>query len=330
LTETVANLVLGVSNNPLLVALGTAAFGTASIAGTRLLRRATTKFQSSLIMESQRAINAASPYLRRHPPLPSFFDRAVIITGPHRSGKSVFISHSILNNIFPWWSRTLFPPFGFFLQGNSESPNAREWLKTQVSHTAAENPLGAILDHVTKRHTQQRVRILLNRLFPNSLPRFLRPQPSYIIIDQAEELIASYRAKFLNMVYPLVKYARDSPQALQLLFVVNSNAGALSLEALNGGTLFTRLPCPAPTKEEVRAKMSDEFSSVFEALGCQVGTAEDYLKAVPPDQRHSLPPTQWFASVQDRSYRRRNIVAESVSQAELDKAALHEVTAFMQ
>ena len=41
--------------------------------------------------------------------------KSVALIGANRSGKTTFLSNSILNDMFPWWYRYVFPPRGLFL-----------------------------------------------------------------------------------------------------------------------------------------------------------------------------------------------------------------------
>jgi hypothetical protein len=76
-------------------------------------------------------------------------------------------------------------------------------------------------DLILKRFEDQRIRVFLHTLLKDKLPAFLKPQPTIIIVDQAEELMRAYGADFLVSIYNLVKGARDH-KTVQLILVINS------------------------------------------------------------------------------------------------------------
>lgn len=47
--------------------------------------------------------------------------KSVALKGDNRCGKTIFLSNTVLNEMFPWWYRYIFPPRGLFLTG-SKSP----------------------------------------------------------------------------------------------------------------------------------------------------------------------------------------------------------------
>ena len=136
--------------------------------------------------------------------------RSVALKGENRSGKTIFLSNFILNDMFPWWYRYFFPPRGLFLTGSQESETIHAWLKSQVATSEKDNPWAAMMDLLSQRRQEQRVRLFLHSLFKTSLPKFLKPQPSVIVVDQAEELLRAYGADFLVGFYNLAKQGRDT------------------------------------------------------------------------------------------------------------------------
>eukprot|EP01038_Epipyxis_sp_PR26KG_P019890 gene19890-28159_t len=46
--------------------------------------------------------------------------KSVALVGDNRSGKTIFLANTILNDMFPWWYRYVFPPRGLFLTGSQE------------------------------------------------------------------------------------------------------------------------------------------------------------------------------------------------------------------
>eukprot|EP01035_Chromulina_nebulosa_P002619 gene2619-3561_t len=172
------------------LAVGVIGLGLVGLFAVKYHQRATNKFFSSLLTTSNRKLSRIykSSYLLRGPmfakngkaPINSLDLRdafkAVAVIGANRSGKTVFISNYILEDMFPWWFRTRF-----------------------------QQPWSAINDFLIKRRNEQRVRLFLQEVFNSKVPKFLEPQPAIIIVDQAEELLKAYRANFLVDFYNLAK-----------------------------------------------------------------------------------------------------------------------------
>jgi len=125
------------------------------------------------------------------------------------AGKTVALSRHILRS-FPPLTRRLFPPRGLYLLGDQYHSSMHNWLKQQVSTLGKDDGKGTLMDLALDRYDEQKIRGMLIRTFgPTWLPRFLHPQPSIIIVDQAEELLRRHRAEFLSFFYLLIKEARD-------------------------------------------------------------------------------------------------------------------------
>lgn len=283
-------------------------------------KRAAVKFYSSLMCISKTTMSDSYPYVQREISVSSYSNHAVIFQGPYRSGKTTFLAHSILQ-WYPWYLRPLFPPCGVFLQGNQTKESTLEWLKTQLSSTSAEDPVGSLVDLIGKRTEKQRFRVFLHTKFGDKLPMFLKPQPSLVIIDQAEELIRCYRTDFLRQIEPLVKYTRDKPHSLQLMFIVNSDTAVKSLESLNGGDLFINKQMPRPSLDAVRTAFqhSKECVDAFEKLDSCIGITHAYLQT--KNVNNELKPAEFLQSYLS-SYQETHGVLEVVSKSEL-AAALH-------
>jgi hypothetical protein len=180
-------------------------------------QRATSKFFKSLLVTSENKLSNIPSVLSRgqmtvgvdKQPIHKLnlhgAYKSVALIGANRSGKTVFLSNSILNDMFPWWYRYCFPPRGLFLTGSQDSPTFKDWFKDQIATTEKVNPVAAVSDLLSQRRQEQRVRVFLFKMFRFSLPAFLLPQPAIIVIDQAEELLRAYRADFLVGLYNLVK-----------------------------------------------------------------------------------------------------------------------------
>eukprot|EP01038_Epipyxis_sp_PR26KG_P017399 gene17399-24047_t len=248
----------------------------AVLASRGLYRRATSKFYLQLISRAQSVMGNSYPYFQRELSVLGFNRKAVILQGHHRSGKSVFVAHSILYSIYPFWYRYLFPANGFFLVGDQRSKTATDWFKTQISSDDKEDPIAGLLDLIEKRFTAQRIRRAITSIFP-SCPIIFQPQPSVVIIDQAEELIKHHRADFMNTIFTLVKYCKDTPNSVQLVIVVNSQNAVASLEALNGGDLFEVIKCPRPKLDAVERYRSQDYCEKFKKLQYCIGITDDFV-----------------------------------------------------
>jgi hypothetical protein len=176
--------------------------------------------------------------------------KSVAFVGDNRSGKTIFVCDTILNSMFPWWYRYVFPPRVLFLTGSQKPETVDAWLKNQIAATEKDDPWSAIADLLSKRRHEQRIRLLLHKCFKNSLPAYLKPQPAIIIVDQAEELLRAYRADFLVGFYNLVKEGRDK-DLFRLVLVINSETAINALKLLNGGNMFSIIQAPKVSREAV-------------------------------------------------------------------------------
>lgn len=120
--------------------------------------------------------------------------------------------------------------------GSRNEATIADWLKVQIS-AQKDNPLASLNDILYQRRSEQRIRVFLEDTYGPILPKVLRPQPSVIIVDQAEELLRAYRAEFLLFFYNLVKGCLDN-NLYKLVLVVNSENSINALKLLNGGNMF--------------------------------------------------------------------------------------------
>ena len=190
--------------------VGLLGLGIVGISGARAVshfhQRTTNKFLSSLFSVSR--VNVSQhKFLKREAIAnngKNNFDstKSIALIGDHRCGKTVFLSQYIIKSWFPWYRRFLSPPRGLFLEGSRNEATIADWLKVQIS-AQKDSPLAALNDILYQRRSEQRIRVFLEDTFGPRLPKILRPQPSVIIVDQAEELLRAYRAEFLLFFYNL-------------------------------------------------------------------------------------------------------------------------------
>lgn len=298
---------------------GVVAVGAGGVVAIRhhLFPRAQRLFRSSLLSAAKPPLRDALPYVNRSlnplsSPFTTLSKEVIILKGPQRTGKSVNLAHAIAKEWFPWWLRWLRPPRGFYLVGNQSSKTAKEWLKAKLTITTGEDPFEALMTCVVERAAEQRIRDLFADVFGSRLPHLLRPQPSIIIIDRAEELIAEYRGEFLSEIAALVQYSSNSPSSLQLIFVVYTKEGADSLLALNGGSQFCVYDAPLPSPDDIKAVFPKDVD-LFLQLGSRIGLLDKYKRFGAPLQ---LSPEAYAEQVQS-SYDERRTVQKPVTKDEI-------------
>jgi hypothetical protein len=245
--------------------------------------------------------------------------KSVALVGDNRSGKTIFLANSILNDMFPWWYRYVFPPRGLFLTGSQESPTIEDWLKSQIATTEKENPWSAVADLLSQRRQEQRVRLFLVKAFKTTLPVFLLPQPAIIVVDQAEELLRAYRAEFLVGFYSLVKEARDD-DLFRLVMVINTENAVKALKLMNGGNMFTIIQAPKVSREAVVAFYGESFAKVFDDCDSCIGVALDYTT---DEERPKDMTAKEYAAMKKEKYARDNCLAVEITREEYTKAGEH-------
>lgn len=232
----------------------------------------------SSIMRIRSTLMNAKPYVKR-PACPELLNprKAVIVRGPHESGKSVFLANHLLKETFPWYWRPFFPPYGLYLEGRVNTGSVDGWLNEQVSTATNKYGLSVINDAIMARADTQPIRTMLFTHLP-WVPAVLHPQPTIIVIDQAEELIGALGAELLVGLYELVKMAKTKPKTLRLIFVVNSDKAVESLLALNGGDLFTVVTVPQPSVSDVEKQLGKHTASVYKDMHGSLGVAMSYAR----------------------------------------------------
>lgn len=298
-------------------------------------QRATNKFFNSLISKSKSALGSVNKnYISRKP---IYTERGtieeldllnarkpIVFIGDNRSGKSTYISNYILKKVFPWWNRFFFPPRGFYLLGNRNAGNVKEWLQQQISTTTKDDPWQALDDLLRKRYNEQWVRIFLQNTFgSDALPWIMKPQPAIIVIDQAEELLRSYRSHFLYAIYDIVR-AAERDGMVRLVLIVNTEHAVNSLKCLNGGNLFQRIQAPKVSREEVVEMYGDDFARIFDACDSCIGTALMFwyddvgTRDLTQDELQSK--AKAYSVALKKQYMERNCLDEEISGKEFDNA----------
>lgn len=328
--------------------LGVTALATAAV----VRHRGTSKFSNLLIKRAKAQLSGVDYVERGQPTLIQLsrreelrintssvelfsLDRAILLKGPHRSGtvfcaynvlfenllfkfmagKTVALSRHILQS-FPPITRSLFPPRGLYLLGDQQHNSMHSWLQQQLSTLGKDDAKGTLMDLVLDRYDAQPIRGMLLRTFgPTWLPRMLHPQPSIIIIDQAEELLRKHRGEFLSFFYLLIKEARDCAY-FKLVFVINSEAAVHSFQVLNGGTLFVEVSAPQPDEVDVQRILGEEFAGVFLQCGKNLGITADYFNCRDPEEK-KLRPDEFYEKKR-KQYIDLYAVLEPVTKTEFD------------
>ena len=245
--------------------------------------------------------------------------KSVALIGDNRSGKTIFLCNTVLNDLFPWWYRYCLPPRGLFLTGSQKSATVDAWLKNEIATTEKEDPWSAVADLLGQRRDEQRVRVFLHTLFKSKLPAFLKPQPAIIVVDQAEELLRAYRAEFLVGFYNLVKEGRDD-DLFRLVLVINTENAVKALELMNGGNMFDVITAPKVSRDAVAEHYGEEFAKVFDDCDCCIGVALDYIadKKRPKDMT-----AKEYSAMKKEKYASDNCLAVEITREEYTKAGEH-------
>jgi hypothetical protein len=160
--------------------------------------------------------------------------------------------------------------------------------------------------------------LLFRTLGKQLLPNWLQPQPSIIVVDQAEELLRKHRAEFLRSFHPLIKEARDC-NYFKLVFVVNSEVAVKSFEAFSDSSLYIVANAAAPDRTSVENVMRQEFPRmdslpIYDKCGGNLGAAIDYLNCRNPEELR-LTPEEFYAKTQAR-HRELHDIQSAVSAKE--------------
>lgn len=245
--------------------------------------------------------------------------KSVALVGDNRSGKTIFLCNAILNDMFPWWYRYVFPPRGLFLTGSQKSATIDAWLKNQIATTEKDDPWSAVADLLSQRRQEQRLRLLLHKTLKTRLPSFLKPQPAIIVVDQAEELLRAYRADFLVGFYNLAKKGRDN-DLFRLVLVINTENAVKALELMNGGNMFDVITAPKVTRDAVVAEFGEDFAKIFDDCDSCIGVALDY---VADKKRPKNMTAKEYAAEKKEKYVNDNCLTREISREEYARAGEH-------
>lgn len=244
---------------------------------------------------------------------------SVTLVGDNRSGKTVYLANVILNEMYPWWYRYLCPPRGLFLTGDQQSPTIDSWLKDQIGTTEKDCPWSAIMDLLSERREEQRVRAFLHGVFKSKLPTFLMPQPAIIVVDQAEELLRAYRADFLVSFHSLAKKNKNTDLVL-LVLVINTENAVKALELMYGGNMFTIIQAPKVSREAVVINYGEDFAKIFDDCNSCIGVALDYVDDEIQSKGVSA---RKYAEDEKERYRLDNCLVREITREEHAKAGQH-------
>jgi hypothetical protein len=278
-------------------------------------QRATNKFLTSLLSTSSDRLSKIPVYYPRHSTEQlNIFNatKSIAILGDNRSGKTVYLSYNILHRMFPFWYRLFIPPRGLFLCGNQENATINDWLKNQLATTDKEDPMASVVDLISQRRNEQRIRVFLYNLLGGRLPRLLKPQPTIIIVDQAEELLRKFRGEFLVKFYHLAKQGRDD-DTFRLVLLINTENAVESLKLLNGGNMFEFVHAPKVSKDAVIKYHGEDFAKIFEECDNCIGVAQDYVTEKP-----SVSAKDYFNKKKEQ-YEENNCLLQPISRAEYKK-----------
>jgi hypothetical protein len=193
----------------------------------------------------------------------------VILKGARRSGSSIFISNQI-SQLYPIWSFQ--KPYGFYLSGLSyfRKEQIDDWLKGEISSPWGSYGAWEFLNTLLKeRRDQQWFRYFLLRTFKNHLPKIFQPQPAIIIVDDAEILLKFYGISCLRSFDELIKEAERSGDIIRLVFMVNSDNAARSLQLINEGRIAI-MDVPKVIKQDFVSK--EHFEDYYDS---SIGLAWD-------------------------------------------------------
>ena len=295
-------------------------------------QRATSKFLNSLLATSENKLSKIRYSVLSRGQMTVGIDKqpihklnlrdaykSVALIGANRSGKTIFLSDAILNDMFPWWYRYCFPPRGLFLTGSQKAATIDAWLKNQIATTEKDDPWSALADLLSQRRQEQRMRLFLVKVLKTTLPAFLLPQPAIIVVDQAEELLRAYRADFLVGFYNLVKEGRDD-DLFRLVLVINSDNAVKALKLMNGGNMFSIVQAPKVSREAIVGEYGEAFAKVFDDCDGCIGVALDYLS---DEERPEDMPAKEYAALKKEKYTSDNCLTDEITREEYNKAREH-------
>ena len=217
------------------------------------------------------------PGMRFHTPETKFTThdamKSVVLIGDQGVGKTAYLSNYIVNDMFPWWHRMLFPARGLFLSKSSHLvKSAEKWLSSEIKDIFC--PWESLTTHLHDKYHKQSFRIFLYRSFASRLPNVLRPQPTIIVFDNAEELLSTYRCQFMKSVEILMK--ESDVDTYRLVFIVSSENAVKALQLMYDYERVDVIQAPKVMRESVVDVYGEDFAKVFDACDENIGIALSY------------------------------------------------------
>lgn len=117
--------------------------------------------------------------------------------------------------------------------------------------------------------------MFLHEVFKTKLPKWLKPQPVIIIVDEVERMLYGYRADFLVAFRDLMRQVRDGDM-LRLIFVVNSKKAVKALELMDETYPVEIVHVPKVCRESVVKNYGKKLAEIFDECSGSIDIAMDY------------------------------------------------------
>ena len=249
--------------------------------------------------------------------------KTIILKGDRRIGTTKYLSHYIINTIYPYYSRFFIPPLGLYLTGNYNSHTINNWLKSQLPYmetiTKDTNYFILLEDLLIQQYNKQKFKILLLQLFikfNKKLPYILQPKPTIIVIDNAEMLLFSYRAEFLVYFSSLIQLSNNS-NIVKIIFIVNSNNAIKALNLIYGKHMYDIIYTPKVDINAIKTQYNQEFVQIFADCNSNIGISDDYISDTNKKKNITV---QEYSNIQHNIYSNSCCLTKEITLEELNKA----------